>query len=155
MNNVVNQIPYLRTSRDFPEEIHQLTVEINKTYVDIANAVNNRIISIFPVKRPALTGESWFLKENFRQQTFRQVYNITSYTNFNHNIDTSSIALFTVIRGMGFNGTNYFPIPFVNGSDPTGQVEIFANSSQVKFVAGVNAPTITTGFILLEWLSQP
>ena len=52
-SNLINQVAYLRTSREFPEELHQLTVEINKTYVDIANAVNARVIGLFPTNRPA------------------------------------------------------------------------------------------------------
>jgi len=75
--NVVNQVAYLRTTREFPEEIHQLSVEINKCYVDIASAVNNRTISIFPKNRPAVNGENWFIT-NQRQQGFRQIYTFTS-----------------------------------------------------------------------------
>lgn len=143
---------FLRTSRSFPEELDRLTVECNKSYVEIASAVNNRVIGIFPVNKPAITGNSYYLTSS-RQQTLRQIFSITSYTNFNHGISTTSIPFFPVIKGSGFNGVNYFPIPFVNGSDTTGQVEVFVNSTQVVFVAGVNAPTITSGIIELEWMS--
>jgi hypothetical protein len=30
-NNIVNQMPYLRTSRNFPVDLQQLVVEVNKS----------------------------------------------------------------------------------------------------------------------------
>jgi len=60
--NVINQVPYVRTSRQFPfDDVALLAMEINKAYIDIANVVNNRVIGLFPVNRPAITGESYFL----------------------------------------------------------------------------------------------
>jgi len=154
MNNVVNQVAFLRTTRDFPEEIVQLSKECDKAYVDTANAVNFRTIGIFPTNRPAITGESWFLQGNRRQQSFRQVYNITSYAAFNHGLDFSNISTFTVIRAIGYDGTaNYFPIPFYNTG--TASVGIYVTPTQVQFITGVGSPNLTRGFVLLEWLSQP
>lgn len=153
MNNVVNQVAFLRTSREFPEELHQLTVEVNKSYVDIANAVNNRTIGIFSTNRPAITGESWFLN-NQRQQSLRQVYSISSYAAFNHGISVQDISTFTVIRGIGFDGTNYFPIPYVSPVNANGQVGIFVTPTQVVLTSGVGSPVLTKGIIILEWLSN-
>ena len=65
--NIVNQMPYLRTSRLFPEDLGQLCVEVNRSYIDVASAVNNRIIGIFPQTNSAITGESWFIS-NLRQK---------------------------------------------------------------------------------------
>ena len=48
--NVVNQMPYLQTSRNFPLEAQPLAVEVNKSYVDIANSVNNRMIGLYPTE---------------------------------------------------------------------------------------------------------
>ena len=76
MNNYINPNPYLRTTREFPQDIKQLTQEVNKSYLDIANAVNARTIGIFGVARPSVTGESWYIFGNRRQQTARQIFNI-------------------------------------------------------------------------------
>lgn len=151
--NVVNQVPYLRTAREFPEEIKELAFQINKSYVDIANAVNNRTIGLFPTNRPAITGESWFLT-NIRQQTLRQVYTFTSYTNFNHNIDFSNVSTFTKITGIVFDGSIYYPIPYLNPSALNTSIGIRVNSTQVEFLVAGGAPAPQSGFILLEWLSN-
>jgi hypothetical protein len=152
VNNLVNQVAYLRSARSFPEDLTQLTVEINKAYLDIANAVNSRTIGIFSTNRPAITGESWFLI-NKRQQTLRQVYEISSYATFNHNIDFKNVFSFTVIRAIGFDGvSNYFPIPFVNAGTAT--VGIYVTPTQVIFIPGVGAPALTRGIVILEWLSS-
>ena len=43
--NVVNAVPYLRTTREYPQDdAHLLSVEMNKSYVDIDNALNSRTI---------------------------------------------------------------------------------------------------------------
>ena len=48
-----NGAPYLRTSREFPEDPKKLTLQISKSYIEIANAVNSRTISIFPISNSA------------------------------------------------------------------------------------------------------
>lgn len=156
MTNIINSVPYLRTSRNFPEDVSELTTELSKTYIDIANNVNLRTIGIFPTNFSSITGESWFLSKNQRQQSFRQVYNFgPGYVNFDHNIMFSNVSTFTVIRGIGFDGANYFPLPFVNGTIIAGQVEMFVSPTQVIFIAGGSAPVLVRGIVLLEWLSNP
>lgn len=154
-NNVVNNVSYIRTSRDFPTEAKELSVELNKAYVDIANSVNARTIGIFPTNRPVVTGESWFITQNQRQQTLRQVYKITSYASFNHNINFTGVTTFTKIMGIGYDGANYFTIPYVDSVSITAQVPIFVSPTQVVMAAGALAPVIQRGIIILEWLSPP
>jgi hypothetical protein len=156
MNNIVNSRPFLRTSREIPEDIREISVEVNKLYVDVASAVNARTIGLFPTGNPAITGENWHLLTSRPQPTLRQVYYITSLTSFDHNLNTAQIPLFTVIRGMGYSNASgaYFPIPFVNGTDAAGNIEIYVNATQVIFIAGADAPTLNSGFVLLEWLSN-
>lgn len=157
MNNVINQIPFLRTSRSFPEEIHQLALEINKTYIDIANAVNNRTISIFPTNRPVIDGESWFINNNQRQQGFRQVFNFASSGNFPHGINTTEISFFTRIYGTFTDGTNWFPLPFVDAAAANNQVELLITPTQIGIVPGGGAgqPAITNVLVILEWIVLP
>ena len=80
-------VPYLRTSRKFPSnDLNRLTLEIDKTYVDIANAVNSRTIGIFPANVQVATGENWFINSKQNQQTLRQVFTFTSTTTINHGL---------------------------------------------------------------------
>ncbi len=155
MNNVVNQVAYLRTSRNFPEEPSQLVVEINKCYVDIANAVNARTIGIFPTNRPAITGESWFLVNNARQQTFRQVYTFTATTAINHGIANVTPGQFTKCSGSYTDGTNTYGLFFASSVAIAGQITFYVTTTQIIFLVGAGAPALTSGRIVLEWLSQP
>jgi len=153
-SNVVNQVSYIRTTRDFPTEAKELSVELNKAYIDIANTVNARTIGIFPINRPAITGESWFISKNQRQQTLRQVFQFTNFNPISHGIKFNSLTTFTKITGIGFDGVNYLPIPYVDGGVPTNNLGIFVSPNQIIFTPGGTRGNLT-GFILLEWLSNP
>lgn len=156
--NVVNQVAYLRTSRNFPEDITLLTVEINKSYVDIANAVNARTIGIFPTNRPAITGESWFLT-NQRQQTLRQVYPFSviapgATLTIPHGI--MSFVRFTKIYGTCFTTQpDDRPLPYV--STVAGfniSLRVDRATASIVIVNGASNPQINDGQVILEWLSS-
>jgi len=156
MNNIVNTVAYLRTSREFPEELHQLTVEVNKAYIDIANVVNNRIISLFPLNRPAITGENWFL--NDKQQTLRQVYAFTSITAITHNINGSAgfrLGSSTRVFGTYTDGTNDYGLIFgTNGGPIPNQISFYITKTQIIFIKDAGAPALSSGRIVIEWLSS-
>lgn len=157
--NVVNQVAFLRTTREFPEELHQLTVEVNKTYVDIANAVNNRIIGIFPVNRPAITGENWFITSNLRQQSLRQVYTFTTTADIPIGFKLPRISEFTRCWGVFTDGTSWYGIIFGSNVAIAGQLSFYITtgtptSDVIRFVVGVGAPVMTKGKIVLEWISD-
>ena len=152
--NIVNQVPYLRTTREFPEDLQQLTVQVNKSYVDIANAVNNRTIGLFPVNRPAITGESWFLTKNQRQQTLRQVYTFTTTSAIDHGIDVIDPNQFTHCYGSYTNGINSFGLFWATSIAIAGQITFYITSTQIVFLVGAGAPALTKGKITLEWLSS-
>lgn len=153
--NVVNQVAYLRTSRDFPVQLEQLTVEINKAYVDTANAVNSRIISIFPVNRPAINGEAWFLVGNQKQQALRQVFTFTSTTAINHMIQVVDSAQFIRCFGSYTDGINTYGLIFSTSISLAGQIGFYVTPTQIIFTIGAGSPALTKGTIVLEWLSQP
>lgn len=154
-SNFAQSAPYLRTSREFPEEIQPLTVEINKSYVDIANAVNQRTIGLFPKGKVAITGESWFLTSS-RQQTLRQVYTFTAAGNIAHGINTSQTGGFVRIFGTFTDGTVWYPLPYVNVVAANNQVSVTVTATNIVITAGGGAPpTITSGFVVLEWLGNP
>src|SRR5262245_6710740 len=105
--NIFNRVSYLRVSRDFPAEIGQLAIEVNKSYIDIAAAVNFRTISIFTTIEPIITGESWFISKNQRQQSFRQVYTFTSTAAIAHGINLSQIDQFSRMYGQFTDGIKW------------------------------------------------
>ncbi len=149
--NITNQVAFLRTSREFPEEIHQLTVECNKAYLDTANAVNVRTIGIFPVNVSAITGESFYFT-NQRQQTLRQVYPFTTTANIPHGIKLGS---FRISRAYGqyTDGTNWYGLIFGSSVAVVGQISFYVTPMNIIFVSGAGAPVLTSGFLVLEYLS--
>jgi len=154
MNNIINQSPYLKTSRLFPEEAHQLSVELNKAYLDIANAVNDRTISLFPSGSSALGGESWFITKNQRQQNFRQVYLFTATGSIPHNIRFINVSQFTKCTGAFTDGTNWYGAIFASSVAIAGQVSFYITPTNIVILAGAGAPAIVNGNIVLEWITN-
>lgn len=156
MNQVVNQTPYLRTTREFPEEVYKLSVEVNKAYLDTAQAVNNRTIGIYPTSKPAVTGNSFYLLANSRQQTFRRVYQFFAAGTIAHGITTSQIWGFSSITGTFTDGTIWYPLPYVNATAANNQISLTVDATNIIITAGAGIPpTITKGIVILEWLSLP
>src|SRR6188508_1422 len=151
-SNFINQVAYLRTSREFPEELHQLSVEVNKMYVDIANAVNVRTIGLFSVNRPAQTGESFYIVRNSRQQTARQVYSFTTTAAINHTVIVTFPGQFIKCTGSYTDGTNTFGLFFASSVAIAGQITFYVTDTQIIFLVGAGAPALTSGLIILEWL---
>ncbi len=159
--NVVNQVAYLRTSREFPEDIRQLTRELSKSYIDTSNAVNERTIGIFPVNRSAISGESWFITGNQKQQGLRQVYAFTTTADINIGFKFASLSQFTKLSGVYTDGTNWYGlIPGTNVA-VAGQILFYlapngasAVSDVIKFKVDAGAPALSRGTIVLEWISD-
>ncbi len=153
--NVVNRMPYLRTTRDFPEDLHQFTIEANRAYVDTALAVNQRTIAIFPSNRPALTGEQWFPTTQ-RLQTLRQIYTFTGAGSIPHGINTTGVTNFTKCSGSYTDGTNYYGAIFADSTAIPNQISFYITPTNIVILSGGGTvPTIKSGYIVLEWLSQP
>jgi hypothetical protein len=154
--NVTNQIAFLRTSRNFPEDLKQLTVEVNRSYVDIANKVNSRVIGIFTQNVASINGEEWFINTaNQKQQGFRRVFPLTSTANpIPHGINISTSP---VVKAYGSftDGTNYYGLLYASSTAIAGQLSFYLSGANINFLSGAGAPTLTSGTIVIEWLSQP
>lgn len=155
-NPINSQGVFIRTSRNFPQEAQPLAVEVNRSYVDIANHINFRTIGIFPTQKASATGESWYTAGTVRQQTLRQVYIVTGSGNIPHGIVFADIVGFTRIYG-AFKGAdgNFYPLPYVDPTNATNQISLGINGTNIVVTAGGGAPPIiSTGYIVLEWLSN-
>ena len=153
--NIVNTVAYLRTSRDFPEDAQALRMELNKSYIDTANAINSRTIGLFPANRPAISGEEWFVT-SMKQQGQRQVYPFTAAGSIAHGITVSQIYGFTRIYGTFTNGTNWYPLPYVDVSAANNQVSVYVSPTSIVITSGGGSPpSISNGFVVLEWIANP
>jgi hypothetical protein len=154
---MINQSPYLRVQRNFPtENIQALTVEIDRAYVDTAIKVNSRTIGVFALGNQLITGEKYYLTgQPNGQQGLRQIYTFNAASlNFVHNLNLSTISYFSRIYGSFTNGTNWYPMPYVDATAATNQVSVVITPTNIVITAGSGAPTITSGVIVLEWVSQ-
>lgn len=155
MSGNVQQSPYLRQQRTFPLDQQELTVEIDKTYIDIANKVNARTIGLFALGAQIVTGEQWYLRGSAqKQQTLRQIYTFTAAGSILHGISTSTISGFTKIYGTFTDGTNWYPLPYVDVTAANNQVNVYVSPTNIVITRGAGSPpAITSGFVVLEWLS--
>jgi hypothetical protein len=157
MTSVINQEAFLRTSREYPKDTDVLSIELEKSYIDIANVVNNRTISLFPAAKPAQTGEQWFINNNRKQEGLRQIYPFSdSNLVIPHGLSNfTSISYFVRIWGCFFDGTNWWPLPYVDVVAADNQINISLNATDIVVTKGVGAPpAIVKGVIGLEWLSS-
>ncbi len=149
---IINPGAFIRTAREFPEELHQLSFEVNKAYLDTANAVNSRTVGLFPVNRPAITGDAYFIT-SVKQQTLRQVYSFTTTTAIDHGIKNVNPGQFTKHTGGTYtDGIDSFGLPFATSVAVAGLITFYVTTTQIIFVLGAGAPALTSGFIVLEWL---
>ena len=157
MSMPTQQSPYLRTQRRFPQEsIQELTKEVDKAYIDTAQKVNTRVIGTYSINTAIVTGEEWFLTgQPNRQQTLRRVYKITGAGTIPHGINVSQISGFTRIYGTFTDGSNWYTLPYVSATAANDQISVRVTSTDIIITAGAGAPpTITSGYIVLEYLSN-
>ena len=154
-SNIINQSPYLRTTRNFPEDNPQaLSVEINRAYVDTASKMNDRSIGLFPVNAQAITGDKWFFSgTNTKQQSLRQVYTFTATGNIAHNISNFS-QISPNSYGSFTDGTNWYGVFYAGSATIANQTTFYVTPTNIVVQQGAGAPAITSGTIVLEWLSQ-
>lgn len=153
--NPVQTTPYLETTRRFPQDPALLENVLSKSYVDTANAVNARVIGIFE-KQSSVTGEHWFSNNSSNIQTKRQTQRIVyefsdSSLTFSHGL--TGVTKYTRIYGTFTDGTLNYPLPYVNPT-AANQVGITVSATQVVITKGGGAPTISSGFVVLEYLQQ-
>lgn len=155
MTNPINHSPYLRTTREFPEDIKQLTVEVNKSYLDVADAVNKRTIGLYPVSKPAITGNLWYSFDNTRKPSLRQIYNVTGTGTIQHLINFQNVFGFVVISGTFTDGTLWYTLPYVDILAADNQIKLTVDNTFIHITAGAGTPpNIVSGFVILEWISN-
>lgn len=157
MSTILQQTPYLRVQRNFPTANAQaLSIEVDRAYSDTAQKVNARTIGIYPVNKAAVTGDQWFLQGSTeKQQSLRQVYSFTATGNIAHGISWTSVSFISPLSyGTFTDGTNWYGVIYGSSTSIAAQVSFYVTPTNIVVLAGAGAPSITQGFIVLEWLSQ-
>lgn len=154
--STLQQSPYLREQRQFPDsDLKQLARQSDQAYIDVASKVNARTIGSFALGNQIITGERWFFQgQRQPQQSLRQIYNFSAAGSIPHGISFDSITQFTKCQGVYTDGSDWYGAIFGSSIVIAGQVSFYITSTHVVILADAGAPAITSGTIILEWLSQ-
>lgn len=152
---LLQQSPYLRSQRQFPSDLEELSNQVDHAYIDIANKVNSRTIGIFAINNQIVTGEQYYLSGSAtKQQTLRQIYEFTAAGNIAHGINLSTITEFTDCYGSYTDGTNHYGVLYASSVIIAGQVSFYITPMNIIVQADAGAPPIISGIIVLTWISQ-
>lgn len=153
--NIINQVSYIKSSREFPADLDQIANILTRAYPEIANAINERTIGFYPSNRPAITGNSYYVFQNKKQQSLRQTYVFTSTANIPHGINFIEVAYIGAMYGQYTDGTNWYGIIAGTSIAIAGQISFYLTPTDIVFRLGAGAPALTKGIIVIEWISQP
>jgi hypothetical protein len=156
--------PYLQTSVFFPDEFDEFRVKFLALYRDISSNVNVRQIGVFDLEE-FLTGERWptIGDPQKKRQTFRIVIRLGALAAGTTNIiphGITGIIEFTHIYGTGLTttasggGFRSVPLPYVNVTATANQIQIEADPTNVFVVLGAGGFSLSSGFIILEYLKN-
>lgn len=155
MTNIINQVAYIKSSREFPEDLQQIANILTRSYVEIAGSINDRTIGLFPSNRPAITGNAYYVFQNRKQQSLRQAYTFETTANIPHGINFTEAAYIGSMYGQYTDGTNWYGIISGTSVAITGQISFYLTPTDIVFVVDAGAPALTKGIIVIEWVSQP
>jgi hypothetical protein len=151
------QAPFLVTSRKFPQDKVDLESVLTKSYIEIAQAVNNRTISLYETIQ-TVTGNRYFNNgdQQNRRQSFRKIFSFGSIASgasrtMIHGI--SEITSFVQIYGTcRTDSPDSRPLPYVSITNVNEQIQVNVTSSQIIISNGAGANNILDGIIVLEYL---
>jgi hypothetical protein len=152
----LQQSPYLREQRQFPNEnLRELANQVDHAYIDIASKVNARTIGLYATSFAIVTGDSWYVSANQRQQSLRQVYSFTAAGNIPHGINFASVSQISPNSyGSYTDGTNWYGVIYSSSVGIAGQATFYVTPTNIVVAVDATAPIPTSGTIVLEWISQ-
>lgn len=156
MSGIVQNNPYLRGQRQFPyDDLRMLANQCDQAYIDVATKVNERVIGNYAINLFSVTGERYFLQGQPKpQQVLRQVYTFTAAGPVAHGLDVAAITAFINCYGEYTDGTNWYGVMYGSSVAIAGQISFYITATDIVIVAGAGAPAITSGLIVLSWISQ-
>jgi hypothetical protein len=119
-----------------------------------------RTIGTYAANLPSITGDQWFLSGSKLQQTIRKVYPITGTGAIPHGITINNIGGFTKVYGTFVDASTpsapiWYPLPYVDVTAANNQVSLTVDMTNINITAGAGTPpAVSSGFVILEWLSQ-
>ena len=151
--------PFVPTYRQFPtDDAHNLEKQLVNFHNQTNTAVNNRTISTFQTDIVP-NGERWFptaAQELTSPQRLRDGFRLVVQVSdavlaVNHNI--TMINQVTRLYGAFFDGTQWWPLPYVDVAAANNQINISVSATQIIVTKGGGAPpAVNSGIVVLEYL---
>jgi|HubBroStandDraft_4_1064222.scaffolds.fasta_scaffold20529_2 hypothetical protein len=150
--------PFVPIHRQFPtSDTHNLEKQLVNFHVQTNTAVNNRTIGEFQTDITP-NGERWFptAAQSGTPQRLRDGFRIVvqvsdSVLVVNHNI--TQINQVTRLYGDFFDGTVWWPLPYVDLVAVNNQINVKVSMTQIIVTKGAGAPpSISQGIVVLEYL---
>lgn len=159
-NKIINKGAFLRGQRLFPQEAQPLSVEIDRSYVEMASKINDKTIGFFTTSSSAVTGEKWQI-DGKTYNGFRQMYTFETTGNIEHLLQLENILAFTRIYGTFVDSSDpdpdlwiWYPLPYVDATAADNQVSLTVTSTDIVITAGGGSPpAVSSGYVVLEWIS--
>lgn len=159
IGNRTNRMPFLITSRYWPNDPVTLQPTLNQSYIEVAQAVNSRIIGIFQ-PLASVTGETWFEEvpgqmPMERTQTYRKIFRFGAIAagatlSIPHAI--ANVQQFTRMYGTCITETpDYRPIPYASATAVDEQIELNGTTTVLNIINGASAPNIESGILVVEF----
>lgn len=151
--------PFLATYKEFPvEDDHNLQKQLVNSYSDLSIAVNNRIIGTFQTN-VIPNGERWFpigSQELISPQRLRDGNRLVVQVADGNLTIAHGITLInqvTRLYGAFFDGTLWWPLPYVDLTAVNNQINVKVSTTQIIVTKGAGAPpSISSGVVVLEYL---
>lgn len=156
-SNNIQISPFLQEQRKFPtNNLSDLAFQNDLAYVDIAQAVNYRTIGIYPPNFALATGEKWFINHGSSyQQSLRQIYSFSGAGNIAHGINWSEVSFISPkSQGTYTDGTNWYGVIYASSGGIANQVTFYVDNTNIVVLVDASAPSVSSGYIILEWISS-
>lgn len=161
--------PFIPTYRQFPvSDESNLEKQLVNSYVQTATAVNQRTIGVFDLSQDAgnttiinpqiPNGERWFptVAQSGTPQKLRDGFRVVVQVDDSRLIVDHGITLInqaTRLYGTFFDGTVWWPLPYIDVTAANNQINISVSATQIIVTKGGGAPpAINLGLIVCEFL---
>lgn len=154
--------PFLPINQTFSEDDEQRLIQMTNRDRDIARYINIRQIGIYDLNENPTGQQFPGPTPQTKKQTFRKVFNIGALTPGTHNIiphGITGITSFTQIYGTVVtttivSGFLSLPLPYVNVTTVTAQIDLKADQANIYIDLGAAAFTVSSGIVVLEYLKN-
>lgn len=146
-----NQLPINQVFSNNPQE---LLIQQTKIYNDQALNNNARDIATYSLIE-IQNGQQFFTPGNPQQirQAYRTTYQLPPLS-APHRITNYVQLTLTRIYGTGFDGNIWYPLPYVDVSNLSSQIQVVINSLTYDVIRGGTAPALLKGILVLEYLKN-